>query len=350
MQVTSSVFTIAEYCQQMRDKAIIVNHEYQRSDKVWPPAARSYLIETILLGFPIPKLSLYQLTDLKTKKTKKEIVDGQQRSQVIFDFLEGSFRMTGKGVYGGKLFSQLQEPEQQRFVDYGLTVDVFVGATPHEIRQVFRRMNSYTVPLNPQEKRHATHQGACKWFIVDLVEEYSDALKKLGVFTERQLSRMSDAALLSDIVFTLSRGLKHSSDRNLDKFYEDNEATFPEEDALRARVTAAMDRILAWPELHGSALMKSYNFFTLLLAISHALAPSQQGNFQEIYPRTAPAAIDPQFALPNLTRLAAALDEPGAYPQLAEYVAACSKATTRFEQRKTRFVWLSKALEPNLLP
>jgi hypothetical protein len=350
MQVTSSTFTIAEYCQQMRDKSIIVNHEYQRSDKVWPPAARSYLIETILLGFPIPKLSLYQSTDLKTKKTKKEIVDGQQRSQVIFDFLDGSFRMTGKGVYGGKLFSQLQEPEQQRFVDYGLTVDVFVGATPHEIRQVFRRMNSYTVPLNPQEKRHATHQGSCKWFIVDLVEEYSEALKKLGVFTERQLSRMLDAALLSDIVFTLSQGLKSSSDRNLDKFYEDNEAAFPEEDALRGRVMAAMDRILAWPDLHGSALMKSYNFFTLLPAISHALAPIQQGNFNEIYPRTAPAAIDPQFALPNLTRLAAAIDEPGAYLQLAEYVAACSKATTRIDQRKTRFIWLSRALEPNLLP
>ena len=75
MRVTPSNFTIAEYCQQMEEKLIIVNHDYQRSDKVWPPAARSYLIETILLGFPIPKLALYQTTDLKTKRTKKEIVD-----------------------------------------------------------------------------------------------------------------------------------------------------------------------------------------------------------------------------------------------------------------------------------
>lgn len=350
MQVTSSTFTIAEYCQQMREKSIIVNHEYQRSDKVWPPAARSYLIETILLGFPIPKLSLYQTTDLKTKKTKKEIVDGQQRSQVISDFLEGKFRLTGKGPFGGKLFSQLEEPEQQRYVDYALTVDVFVGATPIEIRQVFRRMNSYTVPLNPQEKRHATHQGDCKWFVVALVEEYSEALKKMGVFTERQLSRMADAALLSDIVFTLSQGIKHASDRSLDKFYEDNENAFPEEAALRARMTAAMNHILAWTDIHGSALMKSYNFYTLVLALSHALAPIQKGNLNEIYQRNGPVAIDPQYALPNLTRLAAAVDEPGAYPQLAEYVTACSKATTRFEQRKTRFIWLSRALEPNLLP
>ena len=349
MQVTSSTFTIAEYCQQMREKSILVNHEYQRSDKVWPPAARSYLIETILLGFPIPKLSLYQTTDLKTKKTRKEIVDGQQRSQVISDFLEGTFRLTGKGQFGGKLFSQLGEPEQQRFVDYALTVDVFVGATPQQIRQVFRRMNSYTVPLNPQEKRHATHQGACKWFIVELVDRYSEALKKLGVFGERQLSRMADAALLSDIVFTFSQGIKHASDRNLDNFYEDNEGAFPEEEALKSRMTAAIDQILGWPDIHGSSLMKSYNFYTLVLAISHALAPIEQGNFNEIYPRTTPGTIDPQIALPNLTLLASAVDEPSAYPQLSPYVVACSKATTRFEQRKTRFLWLSRALEPTLL-
>lgn len=170
MRVTPGNFTIAEYCQQMKDSSIIVNHDYQRSEKVWPPAARSYLIETILLGFPIPKLALYQTTDLKTKRTTKEIVDGQQRSQTIFDFLQGSLRISGKGRFGGKTFAQLEEEEQQKFVDYSLTVDLFVSATSDEIRQVFRRMNSYTVPLNPQEKRHATHQGEFKWFIIEMVE------------------------------------------------------------------------------------------------------------------------------------------------------------------------------------
>jgi hypothetical protein len=349
MQVTPSTFTIAEYCQQMRDKTIVVNHDYQRSDQVWPPAARSYLIETILLGFPIPKLSLYQTTDLKTKKTRKEIVDGQQRSQAISDFLEGTFRLTGKGPFGGKLFSQLEEPEQQRFVDYALTVDVFVGATSNEIRQVFRRMNSYTVPLNRQEQRHATHQGELKWFIVDAVEKYSEALKRIGVFKEKQLSRMTDAALLSDVVFTIMKGIQHASDKELDTFYGDNENEFPAAEELRGRLTNAMDVILAWPDIHGSALMKSYNFYSLLLAITHALKPIEEGNFNEIYERQAPVKIDPQYALPNLTSLAAALEDPANYPQFAEYVESCSGATTRFKQRKGRFIWLSRALEPTLL-
>jgi len=56
MQVTNTGFTIAEYCDQMKAGSIVVNRDYQRTDTVWPPAARSYLIETILLGYPIPKI------------------------------------------------------------------------------------------------------------------------------------------------------------------------------------------------------------------------------------------------------------------------------------------------------
>jgi hypothetical protein len=348
MQVTSSNFTVAEYCEQMRNGAIVVNHDYQRTDKVWPPTARSYLIDTILLGYPMPKLALYQTTDLKTRKTRKEIVDGQQRSQAIFDFLEDHLRLSGKTQFARKTYSQLEPEHQQRFVDYSLSVDLFVSAAPEEIRQVFRRMNSYTVPLNPQEKRHATHQGDFKWYVVELTEKYADTLIKLGVFTEKQLSRMADSALFSDIVFTFSVGIKSASDASLDRFYADNDSSFPDANAMDIRLNDAMNVIMEWPEIHNSALMKSYNFFTLVLAISHALNPCAQLN--DAYSRTAPAKIDPNFSLPNLTSLSSALEDPTQFPSLHPFVLACSKATNRIEQRRVRFDWLSRALDPRLLP
>ena len=59
MQILSTSYTVADYCAAMTNGEIIVNRDYQRSDKVWPPAARSYLIESILLDYPIPKLFLY---------------------------------------------------------------------------------------------------------------------------------------------------------------------------------------------------------------------------------------------------------------------------------------------------
>jgi hypothetical protein len=347
MQVSGSSFTVAEYCEQMRNGGIVVNHDYQRTDKVWPPAARSYLIETILMGYPVPKMALNQTTDLKTKRTKKEIVDGQQRSQAISDFLDDKFKLSSKSEFGGNIFSQLEPEQQQKFVEYILTVDLFVGATPEDIRQVFRRINSYTVPLNPQEKRHAIHQGELKWTIVELTEVYAGALKSLGVFKEKQLSRMADAALIADVLYTFALGIRSASETNLNRFYEDNDKVFINGGQLMGRLRSAMDVVFSWPDIHQTSLMKPYNFFTLILAISHALNPISTLN--ESYARDHPQPIDPQFALPNLTALASALDEPSSFPTLAKYVLACSKATNRIEQRKARFQFQSEALNSTLI-
>lgn len=105
MRVVPSNFTVADYCNGMKDRSILINREYQRSPKVWPPAARSYLIDTILSGYPVPKFSLYQKTELRTRKTVKEIVDGQQRSQAILDFFNEDLRLSGKSIYAGKKFA-----------------------------------------------------------------------------------------------------------------------------------------------------------------------------------------------------------------------------------------------------
>ena len=226
MQVTPSNFTVAEYCQQMAENKIIVNREYQRSGKVWPPAARSYLIETILLGYPMPKMALYLKTDLKSRQTLKEIVDGQQRSQAIISFFHDQLSISTKGLFAGRRFSQLGDEEQITFLQYQLSVDLFVGATPAEIREVFRRMNSYTVPLNAQEKRHATHQGDYKWFMVEVTKKYSQSLKDIGVFSENQLTRMNDAILLSEIVEAIFDGIVSASESRINRLYEKYERSF----------------------------------------------------------------------------------------------------------------------------
>jgi hypothetical protein len=213
MQVIPTNFTIAEYCGQLAAGTIVVNKDYQRTDTVWPPAARSYLIETILEGYPMPKFLLSQKTDLKSRKTIKEIVDGQQRTKAITDFFDDKLRISGKGIFSGKTLKQLDEQDQQRFINYSITADVFAGATDDEIRQVFRRMNSYTVPLNHQERRHAIHQGEFKWFIVEITQQYAGVLKNIGVFGERQLSRMADAALFTEVVMAIRN-------RSSPSFYE----------------------------------------------------------------------------------------------------------------------------------
>lgn len=347
MQVTPTSFTIAEYCSQMASGAIVINHEYQRTNKVWPPAAKSYLIDTILHGYPIPKLCLFQKTDLKSKKTVKEIVDGQQRSQAILDFFEDRLKIGGKSRFSGRTYSGLDEDDQQLFVAYSVTTDVFVGATDDDIRQVFRRMNSYTVPLNPQEQRHATHQGEFKWFIVDLSERFAGVLKTIGVFSEKQLSRMADAALFTEMVMAMQDGIQTASKAKLNAFYEIHEASFPNEAEMLRRISEAFSVLLTWETIHGGNLMRPYNFYCLLPAITHCQHPLEKLNV--VFPTKPQPSFDKDIVLANFGSLAAALDDGDDDGRFAQFVRAASSATNTKANRETRFKLICKALQPRLI-
>ena len=94
MNIIPTNYTVAQLCDHYDKKHLTVNKEYQRSDEVWPDFARSQLIETALLGYPMPKLSIRQSTDLKTLKTYEEIVDGQQRTKALVDFFHGDYSLS----------------------------------------------------------------------------------------------------------------------------------------------------------------------------------------------------------------------------------------------------------------
>src|SRR5216683_1809309 len=214
MKISPTQMTVADYCAAMQRSEIVVNRKYQRSDKVWPPVAKSYLIETMLLDYPVPKLSLFQVTDLKTRKTYKEIVDGQQRSSTIFEFFNDEFALSRNletDEVAGKKFSELEDEFKSKFLEYSLGMDLFLSATPPEVVEVFRRINSYTIPLNPEEHRHASYQGPFKWFIASLAKRLEAVFVLIGLFSEKQLVRMADTKLLTEICDALLNGIRTTS-------------------------------------------------------------------------------------------------------------------------------------------
>ncbi|MEH1777018.1 DUF262 domain-containing protein [Nostoc sp.] len=342
--------TISEYCQQMKEKKIIVNHDYQRSGKIWPPAAKSYFIDTLILGFPIPKLYIYQVTDLKTRKTTKEIVDGQQRSTTILSFYNDEFKISGNSQFRGLKFSQLEEEDQSKFLNYQLGIDSFVNATPDEIRQTFKRMNSYTVPLNAQEKRYAISQGAFKWFITELSNRYAETLKSIGVFSEKELSRMDDSELLSDIIFTLFHGIERFSNPSLDKLYTEHEDEFPNSVEINNQIDNAFYWILKWEEIHKTAIMKSYNFYALLLSVIHHLYPNSK--LMEVYSVEKKHGFTDDIILFKLSKLSEVLENKNISSEdkskYSDFVKAASATTTK-GHREIRFQYFCKALEPQIV-
>ena len=54
------------------------------------------------------------------------------------------------GGSAGRLYVDLSDDHKSTFLNYGLSFDLITAASESEVREVFRRMNLYTVPLNPE--------------------------------------------------------------------------------------------------------------------------------------------------------------------------------------------------------
>ncbi len=344
MRVTPTSFTIAEYCQQMVDRSIVVNRNYQRSNAVWPPAARSFLIDTILNGFPIPKLSLYQKTELITRKTTKEIVDGQQRSNAILEFYNDKLRVSSKGNFQGKSYSTLSDSEKQSFVDYSLSIDLFVDATEADIRELFRRVNSYNVPLNPQEKRHSTYQGLFKWFILEQSNRYSQFFKDIGTFTENQLARMDDSKFLADLCLAFSDGLISASESRIERIYRMFDVKFDKEDSYSKKISYGINKVIYFRDQLGDDLIKKYQLYCLILALIHIKYPIE--SLQSVYFSHGHGITDIARAKENLSLLseAVATENGGGSETFKTFIENSTKTTDREKQRKSRFKILCESI------
>jgi Protein of unknown function DUF262 len=350
MNTLGTHMTVADYCQAMDRGEIVVNLDYQRSDKVWPPAARSYLIETIILGFPVPKLSLHQITDLRSRKSVKEIVDGQQRSRAIHDFFKDKFTLTTSletEDIAGKTYSELDPEYQKKFLDFSISLDLFVSATREDVIEVFRRMNSYTIPLNPEEQRHASFQGAFKWFIDRLAKKFDNSFLEMGLFGQKQLVRMADTKLLAEVCDAFLRGIRTTDKKILHALYRDHDNQFPEEADLKRRITEAFDTLREWRGIHNGELMKPYIVYALVLAIAHLRRPVAA--FREHFPSPRIGQFDNNHVEANLSVLSEALEDPENSPGYAEFVGACTSKTNVKDQRIKRFQWMCKALTADSL-
>ena len=98
MRVNSNTYTIADINQWLKEGSLTINRDYQRQSGLWPLNARSYFIDTILNSFPFPKITLLQKIDLKTQKTNREVIDGQQRIMAIEEFVDDKLKLSSSSV------------------------------------------------------------------------------------------------------------------------------------------------------------------------------------------------------------------------------------------------------------
>src|SRR4051812_44480131 len=92
---------------------LVVKPDFQRNP-VWSDAQKSYLIDTILRGFPIPELYFQTSSDENGKETHV-VVDGQQRVRACLEFVSGALKLEGEAVaeFEGLEFADLTKDQKE---------------------------------------------------------------------------------------------------------------------------------------------------------------------------------------------------------------------------------------------
>jgi len=146
---------------------INLNPDFQRR-KVWKERKRkSLLIESLMLRIPLPVFYVYEDED-----SVWHVIDGLQRMSTIHSFIKDEFSLSGLEYLNsnGKKFSELDQKYKNRISTTTLTINVIDSLTPPQVKfDIFRRINTGGVPLNPQEIRNSTANQKTREFFKNLV-------------------------------------------------------------------------------------------------------------------------------------------------------------------------------------
>jgi hypothetical protein len=302
----SRTYSINDFVEWDAAKQLELNPRFQRRP-VWTDKAKSFLIDTILRGKPIPKVFIRQKINVTTKSSIREVVDGQQRLRTILSFIKDGFVVSKRQnpTYGGVLFSQLPEEVQAQILSYEVSVDLLINLPDSEILDIFSRLNSYAVVLNEQEKINADHFGPFKVLADKIGHKYYDYWTKQGILTSKQIMRMLEVNLVADLLIALLEGIK--AKKQVKKFYDLYESNFEHDtEQLEARFDQVITAIGAiYPEgLSDTEFRRPHLFYSLFTAVAHRELqipglppPPAQGYASPEAARNALERVDEIFAI-----------------------------------------------------
>jgi len=265
----SSPHPISDLNDWVRDGRLEIQPDFQRR-QVWSQAARIMLIDTILRGVPMPKI--FTWNEIVLGSTHRRVIDGQQRISAILAFLRDEFALQEpyKGAHSGLRFSQLPLDDQNRFLRYRIDFNEAVDFDEAEVREVYSRVNKYSLPLNKQELRRADFPGKFQNLADELsVDEFLDEQR---IFTVAQRRRMGDVEFTAELLAGMIEGPQDKKG-DLDYFFE-RYADWPETEVDRVRndfqsVISTLRRIFSDEELplRTTRFRQKSDFYSLFLTL-----------------------------------------------------------------------------------
>ena len=193
---------------------VVMDSEFQR-EGVWKLQQKRELIESILMGLPLP---IFYFNE--DKAGRLIVIDGRQRLNAIFSFLDNEFALDRLKIldeFNKKRFRDLDPVFQSKIEDYQIIAHVIQPMTPDRVKfDIFDRVNRAGTKLNKQEIRNALYQGEATKLLNRLSksEEFAEATERSFVNEKRMKNRYLISRF---IAFYLYNNQKLHNDNNSKK-------------------------------------------------------------------------------------------------------------------------------------
>lgn len=164
---SASVFQLKRKHDKEPTSLLKLDPDFQRTGEVWGPKQQSELIESILMGIPLPVIYVKE-----DNNGIYIIVDGRQRLTAVFRFMNDKFKLSDLKILdslNGRSFSTLDQKHQNKIEDCPLILHVIKPPTSDRITvDLFDRVNRGGTRLNNQEMRNALYQGVATELLKNL--------------------------------------------------------------------------------------------------------------------------------------------------------------------------------------
>jgi hypothetical protein len=194
IDISPQTLALSNIIRRLREDAIDLAPDFQRSENLWNDQKQSLLIESILIRIPLPAFYFDGVNN-----DKWQVIDGLQRLCVINNFVVlNELKLTGLeylAQFEGYTFDKLPVSFQRQIEETNIIAYIMKSGTPEVKYNIFKRINTGGVVLNPQEIRNALNQGTPTEFITSLAS--SDAF---GQVTALSTKRMLDKEFVTRFI------------------------------------------------------------------------------------------------------------------------------------------------------